>query len=151
MVNLVEMERFQRCLIRMQKLKRHHSVSEGSVKESYHTINNVNLCAERYAPLFDFPWPKSQSFCVAPPELSFHLGFTGVSVPCVFHVVKSFHEIPGISRPIGKSASSMMIAEQDPWSKFLNSTYKSKRSRIASLTAFNCSGESFPSLRCRAL
>ena len=85
MVNLVEMKCFQRCLIRMQKLKRHHSVSEGSVKESYHTINNVNLCAERYAPLFDFPRPKSQSFCVAPPEpvISF-TAFARVSVPCVF-------------------------------------------------------------------
>ena len=72
MVNLVEMKRFQRCLMRMPKLKRHHSAIEGSVKESYHTKDNLNLCAERCPPLFDLPWPKSQSFCVAPPELLLH-------------------------------------------------------------------------------
>jgi hypothetical protein len=57
-------------LSRSQKLKRHRSVGEGSVKESYQTKNNLNLCTERCAPLFTLLWPKSQSFCVALPGLS---------------------------------------------------------------------------------
>ena len=54
---------------RSQKLKRHRSAGEGSFKESYNTKSNINLCTERFFPLFTLLCTKSQSFSAVPPEL----------------------------------------------------------------------------------
>jgi hypothetical protein len=54
----------------ISEVEKHRSAGEGSVKESYHTKNNLNLCTERHAPLFTLLWPKSQFFCVVRPEQS---------------------------------------------------------------------------------